>query len=229
MEEILIADDDRVIRESFRALFEAEGYAVRVARGGEDALRQFFDKRPDLVLLDVMMPDRNGIAVCTEIRKSDPLAPIVFFTAAPGEVSLVRALGAGGDDYVGKSSPNEEIIARVRAAMRRGAAAKSRLADARSLRIGDVVANLDGMSVEMPDGSRTDLTRSECAILRVLAEKRGEYVTTDALFDALYGRDYIGDPARLRNPICRLRKKLGAAGASIVNNSNGAYKLLAQS
>jgi two-component system response regulator VicR len=226
LEEILIADDDRVIRESFRSLFESEGYAVRVARGGEDALRKFAEKKPDLVLLDVMMPDRNGISVCAEIRKADPLAPVVFFTAAPNEVSLVRALGAGGDDYVGKSCPREEILARVRAALRRSAAtAKARPQDSQSVRIGGVAANLDSMSLELPDGERTDLTRTECAILRELAKHRGEYVTTDSLFDALYGRGYIGDPARLRNPICRLRKKLGSAGAAIVNNSNGAYKL----
>ena len=226
MEEILIADDERIIREGFKALFESEGYAVRVARGGEDALTMFAEKKPDLVLLDVMMPDRNGISVCSEIRKSDPLAPVMFFTAAPNEVSLVRALGAGGDDYLSKSCTHEEILARVRSALRRSEATKMRPLDSQAIRIGKVAVNLDSMSLELPDGTRADLTRTECAILRELARHRGEYVTTDSLFDALYGRGYIGDPARLRNPICRLRKKLGPSGSAIVNNSNGAYKLV---
>ena len=83
MGEILLADDDPIARRGYRALLEGEGHSVRVARDGEDAVAKFAERRPDLVLLDVMMPRMNGIAACAEIRKSDPLVPILFFTAMP--------------------------------------------------------------------------------------------------------------------------------------------------
>ena len=85
-------------RNSYKTLFEAEGFSVRLAKDGAEAVRLFLEGRPDLVLLDVMMPKMNGLAACAEIRKSDALVPILFFTALPSDVSLVRGLGLGGDD-----------------------------------------------------------------------------------------------------------------------------------
>ena len=116
--EILIAEDEPSARRGFRALFEGEGYAVRIARDGEEALAKFREHRPDAVLLDVMMPKMNGIAACSEIRKSDPLVPILFFTAMPSDVGAVRALGLGADDYIDKAKSPEELLARVAAMVR---------------------------------------------------------------------------------------------------------------
>ncbi|MBR1920964.1 MAG: response regulator, partial [Kiritimatiellae bacterium] len=119
MSEILLADDDRAVRRGYRALFEDEGYAVRTARNGDEALALFAERRPDLVLLDVMMPRKNGIAVCREIRRVDEAVPILFVTAAPSEAGLVRGLGHGADDYIDKARSSEELLARVAAALRR--------------------------------------------------------------------------------------------------------------
>ena len=101
--EVLIAEDEPSARRGFRALFEGEGYAVRTARDGAEAVAKVLERRPDAVLLDVMMPKMNGIAACAEIRKSDPLVPILFFTAMPSDVGAVRALGLGADDYFEKA------------------------------------------------------------------------------------------------------------------------------
>ena len=89
--EILIAEDEPSARRGFRALFEGEGYAVRTARDGEEAVAKFIERRPDAVLLDVMMPKMNGIAACAEMRKADLLVPILFFTAMPSDVSTRRS------------------------------------------------------------------------------------------------------------------------------------------
>ena len=98
MGEILLVDDEPVIRRSFSAMLEAEGHKVRTARNGAEGVEKFAERRSDLVLLDVMMPKMNGITACGEIRKIDALVPILFFTAVPSEATLVRALGMGGDD-----------------------------------------------------------------------------------------------------------------------------------
>ena len=124
--EILIAEDEPPARRGFRALFEGEGYAVRTARDGEEALAKFRESRPNVVLLDVMMPKMNGIVACAEIRKLDPLVPILFFTAMPSDVGAVRALGLGADDYIDKAKSPEELLARVAAALRRASAASPR-------------------------------------------------------------------------------------------------------
>ena len=97
---ILIADDERSVRSAFKAIFEAEGYNVVLARDGVEAIQNFEEKRIDLILMDVMMPRKNGLVACAEIRKKDPLIPILFFTAMPTDVSMVSAFGFGADDYI---------------------------------------------------------------------------------------------------------------------------------
>ena len=121
--DILLADDEPVVRKTYRALFEGEGYSVRTARNGEEAVAMFAERRPDLVLLDVMMPRMSGTAACAAIRGSDPLVPILFFTAMPSDVGAVRALGFGADDYIDKAKSPEELLARVASALRRSRAA----------------------------------------------------------------------------------------------------------
>ena len=134
MKEILVVDDERTVRAAYRRLFEGEGYAVRLARGGADALRLFDERRPDAVLLDVDMPDMNGYAVCRELRRRDSAVPVVFLTAMEGDADQLRGLDSGADDYVFKTAANAVLVARVASAIARrdamlsasGAAAKSR-------------------------------------------------------------------------------------------------------
>ena len=226
--DILLVDDERTVRDGFRSLLESDGYEVRVARGGTDALRKFAERRPGLVILDVMMPDLNGIAVCKEIRKTDAVTPVLFFTAAPSECGLVRAFGSGGDDYISKTCSAEELLARVGAAIRRRGAIAAASKDTRSVRIGEAVVDLDGMTICV-GGEREPLTKTEAQVLKVLVERRGEFVSNNELFDAVYGADYIGDPTRMRNFVGRIRAKLGAASAMICHSRSAGYKLLPES
>lgn len=220
--EVLIAEDEPSARKGFRALFEGEGYAVRTARDGEDAVAKFRERRPDAVLLDVMMPKMNGIAACAEIRKSDPLVPILFFTAMPSDVGAVRALGLGADDYIDKAKSPEELLARVAAVLRRATAVRPR-ADVLSL--GGVTVDFATMTAS-GGGISEELTKSESLFLRLLASERGKCFSFDEIFAALRGEGYIGDDNAVRCIAKRLKAKLGRAGELISNARGVGYKLV---
>lgn len=226
METILIADDERSVRNVFKSIFEAEGYAVTLARDGAEAVRLFDAKRPDLVLLDVMMPKMNGLAACAEIRRLDALVPIMFFTAMPSEISLVRGLGMGADDYIDKSRTPDEFVARVKAAFRRRLAAASAERPREVILLGAVTVDLSKMSVEKKGEPSMALTRTEAIILGALNEQRGRYVNCESLLARIYGDDFRGDTSRIRSYISSLKKKLGPAGDMIANNYRSGYCLI---
>ena len=221
--EILIAEDEPSARRGFRALFEGEGYAVRTARDGEEALAKFRESRPDAVLLDVMMPKMNGIIDCAEIRKSDPLVPILFFTAMPSDVGAVRALGLGADDYIDKAKSPEELLARVAAVLRRASVIASDKRD--KLSLGGVTVDFATMTAS-GDGVSEELTKSESLFLRLLASERGRCFSFDEIFAALSGEGYVGDDNAVRCIAKRLKAKLGRAGELISNARGVGYKLV---
>lgn len=225
--EILIADDDVAVRKAYRALLESEGYTTVLARHGEEAVALFRERRPALVLLDVMMPHMNGIAACQEMRKIDALTPILFFTALPSEVSLVRGLGCGADDYIDKTRPTSEILARIDAALRRHQAHAAAGRARETLALGLVRVDLAALTVTEKNGFVRTLTRGEALILRELDRHRGQYVSCDQIADALYGADAVGTPTQVRKFVERLRDKLGPAGELIRNARGVGYRLLA--
>lgn len=225
MQSILLVDDDAAIRRTFRALLEGEGYAVRVARNADDALAKIAETRPDLVLLDVMMPGRNGFAACAEIRKNDNLLPVLFLTALDAEADQVRGFGLGADDYISKATGDAELLARVRRALDRAAAYSSAKSASRTVRLGSVEVDLDRHTVT--DGkTTTTLTTSESDLLRCLASRRGEMFTADEIFSFLRGEGYVGDAAAIRMLVMRLRRKLGRAGDMVGNIPNSGYYLV---
>ena len=221
--EILIAEDEPSARRGFRALFEGEGYAVRTARDGEEALAKFRESRPDAILLDVMMPKMNGIIACAEIRRSDPLVPILFFTAMPSDVGAVRALGLGADDYIDKAKSPEELLARVAAVLRRASVIASDKRD--KLSLGGVTVDFATMTAS-GDGVSEELTKSESFFLRLLASERGRCFSFDEIFAALRGERYVGDDNAVRCIAKRLKAKLGRAGELIANARGVGYKLV---
>ena len=221
--EILIAEDEPSARRGFRSLFESEGYAVRTARDGEEALAKFRESRPDAVLLDVMMPKMNGIIACAEIRRSDPLVPILFFTAMPSDVGAVRALGLGADDYIDKAKSPEELLARVAAVLRRASVIASDKRD--KLSLGGVTVDFATMTAS-GDGVSEELTKSESLFLRLLASERGRCFSFDEIFAALRGEGYVGDDNAVRCIAKRLKAKLGRAGELISNARGVGYKLV---
>ena len=147
MAEILLADDERMMRDGLKALLAGEGFAVRTARDGADALVRFSEKRPDAVLLDVMMPKKNGFAVCEELRRLDPLVPVIFLTAKDAEVDQVRGIALGADDFVSKSAGEEVLLARLRRALERAEGMKARNLAGRILRLGSVEVDLERRTV----------------------------------------------------------------------------------
>ena len=180
MAEILVVDDERVIREGLKRMLLAEGFSVRTAKNGDEALAAFRDRRPALVLLDVMMPKRNGFSVCGEIRSIDPFTPIVFLTAKDGESEQVRGFGLGADDYISKSASDAELLARVRRAVERVAVYNTRpeAAESRRRQIGSAMVDFDTLVVQNGDEVER-LTKTEADLLWLLVVERDKPVPCD--------------------------------------------------
>lgn len=225
MKVILLADDERIVRTGMRRFLEAEGFKVKVAKDGAEALEKFRAIRPDLVLLDVMMPKCNGFTACSEIRRIDRTVPVVFLTALDSEADLVRGLGLGGDDYVSKSAGEGEKLARIRAALARAEAFEEESSAGR-IALGRIVADVDALSVTEKGRRIAQLTRTEGDILRVLASRRGNIVSRHELVDALRGAGYACDEGMLYVHISNLRRKLSAAAAMIESERGAGYRLL---
>lgn len=229
MSTILIADDDLHIRKAYKDLFEKEGFTVRLARSGAEAVAKFTDSRADLILLDVMMPNGSGLEACEEIRHYDKCVPILFVTAMPSEVSLVRGLGLGADDYIEKARPLTELVARVRAALRR---AENHLAMERALDTPEPIELIwAGVTInlvrhEIKGSNFTDrLTPLETKLLTCLVEAEGRLCSYDDIFPMLYGAKAIGEDSSIRNLVMRLKKKLGPASDLIVSERGYGYAL----
>ena len=227
MDEILIVDDERMIREGLKMTLQGEGFAVRTARDGDDALKKVAEKRPDLVLLDVMMPRMNGFRCCEEIRKTDPLLPVIFLTAKDTESDQVRGIGLGGDDYVSKEVGDALLLACIRRALERA----KRMGESvvrgteSKLRLGMVTVDLKTFSVSEGGKEIARLTKTEADILRTLNEQRGELVVPDDIITELRGNGFACEDAMLYVHISNLRKKLGPAADMIVNKRGVGYGL----
>lgn len=225
MAEILLADDERAVRDGLKALLLGEGFSVRTARDGAEAVAKFSEKRPDAVLLDVMMPKLNGFAACEEMRRIDALVPVIFLTAKDSQVDQVRGLGLGADDYVSKSADEEVLLARLRRAISRVGQMAEYGRGGNVLRLGTVEVDLERRTVSA-DGGKESLTASEADLLRCLASAPGRPFSADQILSFLRGEGYIGDPATVRMHVMNLRRKLGKAGSMIANLQNAGYYLV---
>ena len=217
--EILIAEDDAVIRRAVRAALLSEGYDVRESPDGAKALKAFGERRPDLVLLDVTMPQTDGFEVCSRIRAVDSRLPIIFLTARSSEDDKVKGLGLGADDYIVKPFGVRELLARVAAALRR--------ADARTpqtIPIGDVEIDPRKATVAVAGGEPVPLTARELRILMFFASRPDEVISRNDLLDTCWGVDYYGTTRTLDQHILVLRKKLGAAAYRLVSVRSLGYK-----
>ena len=225
MSEILVVDDERVIRIGLKSMLEAEGFAVRTAKSGEEALARFREKRPDLVLLDVMMPKRNGFSICEEIRSLDPLTPVVFLTAKTGTAEQVRGFGLGADDYISKSTGDAELVARVRRAVERSVAYRLSVSESRRLFLGDAVVDFDAQTVSR-DGGEESLTPIESDILWLLSRERGRYVSLDEIVEVIRASGFSGDSGALYAHVSRLKRKLGKSGELLRWERGSGYALM---
>jgi len=203
---ILIADDDPQILRALRILLTARGYDVLTARTGAEALREAVDHHPDLVMLDLGMPELNGIEVIEGLRGWSAV-PILVVSGRTGSADKVDALDAGADDYVTKPFAADELLARIRALTRR----RTATADEPVVTFGDVVVDLAARQVTRRDGDgeRTvRLTPTEWQILEVLLRSPRRLVTRQSLLTQVWGPQYTSDTGYLRLYLAQLRKKL---------------------
>ena len=220
--EIIVADDERVIRQSISRLLEDVGHAVRVAKDGEEALRLYRERRPDLMLLDVMMPKRNGYEVCEAIRRTDVDTPVLFLTALDTDVDELMGLGVGADAYISKTVSNEVLLARIAAAIRR----HRHDTPTGDFDFADWHVDPAKLSMRRKTGPSVPLNEREVALLRWFAGHPGEVFSRDFLFARFWGVDFEGGESTLSMAIKRLREKLGSKGGLIesIRSSGYAYR-----
>lgn len=223
---ILVVDDDVAILRSVRRSLQAHGYTVETAESaaaGRAAVERF---RPDLLLLDLVLPDGDGIDVCRRVRQGSAL-PIIVLSAIGDDRKKVEALDEGADDYVTKPFSLQELMARIRVALRRDAG----LARELILTAGPVALNIARHEVRVA-GEPVHLTPKEFELLRLLLREQGRILTQRRILQEVWGPEYADDRHILRTFIHQLRTKLGAnspgAGSLIVNDPGVGYRVDAQ-
>ena len=182
------------------------------------------ERKPDLVLLDVMMPRRSGFSVCEEIRVDDALTPVIFLTAKDAEADQVRGFGLGADDYVSKTAGESELLARVRRALQRSRAYREAASAPRVARLGGLEVDFDALCVR-GDGVEERLTKTEADLLWLLNSERGRIFSYDEIVEVLQIGGMAGETV-VRPHISRLKKKLSRAGDLVVNERGVGYKLV---
>ena len=220
---VLIAEDDLHIGEGLREVLEAEGYTALLASDGEQALVMFQSQRPQLVLLDIMMPKRDGYAVCREIRRVDNEVPVIFISAKSEEIDRVIGLELGADDYIMKPFGVREVVARIRAVTRRTLARQPtpELAS-NSVWIGDLELFPSQLRARRGE-TQIDLSLRDVKILQYLLQHKGQVVDRDSLFNQCWGRDYFPNSRTLDQHISKLRKliELDPKAPTIIGTVHG--------
>jgi len=205
---ILVVEDEETLAESITYNMEMEGYRVRRAATGTDAMAEFHRAVPDLILLDVMLPGLSGLDVCRRIRSLSDV-PIIMLTARSSEGDVVAGLELGADDYVTKPFSMRELVSRVRARLRSRVALEA--ADDPVLRAGPVALDPERHEV-LVDGEEVVFRPKEFELLEVLLRNKGRLVTREALLDQVWGSPFYGGSKTLNVHVKRVRQKIGDGG-----------------
>lgn len=204
---ILIAEDDPLTRRGLVEVFTNEGWKTITAADGDEALNAFRQAQPDAVCLDIMMPKRNGYDVCREIRKIDPLVPLLFLSAKSEEIDTVLGLELGADDFIVKPFGIQALLARVRAVTRRCYQRNNQTDKAAEFLMDDL--KIIPIELRAWRGETSiDLSLRDLKILTMLHRERGKAVTRDQLFDECWGLDYFPSSRSLDQHISQLRKRI---------------------
>jgi two-component system, OmpR family, response regulator RegX3 len=204
MTRVLIVEDERSLREPLAFLLEREGYDISVAADGTAALAEFEKHGSDIILLDLMLPGLSGTEVCRIIRQRSQV-PIIMLTAKDSEVDIVVGLELGADDYVTKPYKTRELLARIRAVLRRRTDTDT--ADAAVLEAGDVRLDLERHTLAVR-GVETAMPLKEYELLELLLRNAGRVLTRGQLIDRVWGPDYFGDTKTLDVHVKRIRSRI---------------------
>lgn len=211
MKKILVVDDEKPISDIIKFNLKKEGYEVFTAYDGEEALTQVEEVDPDLIILDLMLPKIDGLEVAREVRKTHNM-PIIMVTAKDSEIDKILGLEMGADDYVTKPFSNRELVARVKANLRRQSTAIAQVqakeeSKNNDIVIGDLVIHPDAYTVSKR-GEKIELTHREFELLYYLAQHIGQVMTRENLLQTVWGYDYFGDVRTVDVTVRRLREKI---------------------
>lgn len=207
-ETILVVEDDRALRHGLAMNLELHGYHVITASDGETGMQQAFDARPQLIILDIMLPGWSGLEILEELRKRDEKVPVLILSARNTTPDKVAGLDLGADDYMAKPFDLPELIARIEVMLRRQYAADR---DQPILLVGGTSIDRQERTVELR-GKKTTLSAKEFDILCLLAESPGKVFTRETILQNVWGWDYEGTARTVDNFVAGLRKKLGTDG-----------------
>jgi two-component system, OmpR family, response regulator RegX3 len=209
MQTILLVEDEESFIDALTIGLKKEGFRVEVARDGMEALAKFDSVRPDLVLLDVMLPKISGIDVCRQLRKKSQV-PIIMVTAKGAEIDTVVGLEVGADDYITKPYRMRELVARMRAVLRRSSddsGNNSSDLDGSAMEVGTIALDPDQHRV-LVHGQEVTMPLKEFELLHILMANAGRVLPRETLIDRVWGTDYVGDTKTLDVHIKRLRSKV---------------------
>jgi len=210
---LLVVDDEVRLAESIARALRAEGFDVDIAHDGNDAFERARDVEYGAIVLDIMLPGRNGYVVCRDLRAAGVDTPILMLTAKDGEYDEAEALDTGADDYLRKPFSLVVLIARLRALLRRGPATSGDV-----IEVGDLLVDRGQLAAHWRGDEPIPLTHREFTVLEHLARKAPEVVGKSALLDAVWGPDFNGDPNIVEVYVGYLRRKLGRETVRTVRN-----------
>jgi len=206
MERLLIVEDEIALAEGLRDNFEIEGYSVLLAHDGEAGLNLALGEHPDIIILDVMMPKMSGFDVCKHLRNAGNQTPIIMLTARTEEVDRILGLELGADDYVAKPFSMRELVARVKAVLRRRPGKSSR--DAKLDNVGKIKIDFEHYLAYDRGNKQIDMTFKEFEILKFFKEHKGKTASRDELLDKVWGYEIYPTSRTVDNHIVKLRKKI---------------------
>ncbi|MEM8922669.1 MAG: response regulator transcription factor [Actinomycetota bacterium] len=214
---LLVVDDEENLRSMLGAALRHHGFDVGLAADGAEALAALPTVRPDLVVLDVMMPGVDGFDVCRRMRAADDRTPVLFLTARDGTEDKVRGLKLGADDYLEKPFSLDELVARIEAILRRaGTSASGAVLELEDVRLDD------DAHIVTRAGERVHLSPTEYRLLRYLLTNQGRVVSKSQILDGVWGYDFDGDGGIVETYIGYLRRKLDADGPKLIHTVRGA-------
>ncbi|MFI1969833.1 DNA-binding response regulator [Streptomyces cinnamoneus] len=220
---VLVVDDEAPLADLLSLALRYEGWEVRAAADGTEAIRTARDFRPDAVLLDMMLPDMDGLSVLGRLRREQPDVPVLFLTAKDSVEDRVAGLTAGGDDYVTKPFSLEEVVARLRGLLRRSRAAVPRAESV--LTVGDLVLDEDSHEVSR-GGTEIHLTATEFELLRFLMRNPRRVLSKPQILDRVWSYDFGGQANVVELYISYLRRKIDAGRAPMIHTRRGAGYLI---